>query len=358
MTRFINPGAATPVQPAGLDLVLPPAPVTPLRPALPLALLLTACAGAPPAPPPPPHAEPPPPTPVADASASDADTDAPATSAADAAPPPSEPEPAATADAAPPACPDGMALVDGDYCTELETTCLKSTYAKQNDKTICWHFERPTKCTGEKVHKRFCMDVYEYPNKKGERPQTMSNFPEAQRACAAQGKRVCTETEWTMACEGPEYLPYPYGYDRDPKKCNGDRPYIEPDVAKTVSPNKDKARAEVERLYQGVPSGSQPDCVSPYGVADMPGNADELAASETFTKKSPYDNVTTGGPWLEGVRNQCRPKIYTHNEGFKYYYLSFRCCAEPDGKPTDPRSPKQIKRGQKWNPHHVSTNSD
>jgi hypothetical protein len=58
--------------------------------------------------------------------------------------------------------------------------------------------------------------------------------------------------------------------------------------------------------------------------------------------------VTTGGPWLEGVRNQCRPKIYTHNEGFSYYYLSFRCCAEPDGKPTDPRAPKQIQRKERW----------
>jgi hypothetical protein len=57
------------------------------------------------------------------------------------------------------------------------------------------------------------------------------------------------------------------------------------------------------------------------------------------------DNVTTGGPWYRGVRNQCRPKIYTHNEGFYYYYLSFRCCAEADGKESDPRAPKQIKRG-------------
>ena len=50
------------------------------------------------------------------------------------------------------------------------------------------------------------------------------------------------------------------------------------------------------------------------------------------------------------MRNQCRPKIYQHNEGFAYYYLSFRCCAEADGKPTDPRSPKQIDRKEKWKP--------
>jgi hypothetical protein len=239
-----------------------------------------------------------------------------------------------------------MLLVDGDYCTELDAKCLRSTYAPQNKKTICWEFQEPTVCTGEKVHKRFCIDKFEYPNREGERPKVMLNFPQAQRACEGQGKRVCTETEWTTACEGPGYKPYPYGYKRDPRACNGDNPYREPDVKKTVSHDKAVAEAEVERLWQGVPSGSQPRCVSDYGVHDMPGNADELAASETFSSKSPYDNVTTGGPWLEGVRNQCRPKIYTHNEGFAYYYLSFRCCAEPDGKPTDPRSPKQIQRSR------------
>jgi hypothetical protein len=86
--------------------------------------------------------------------------------------------------------------------------------------------------------------------------------------------------------------------------------------------------------------------VSDYGVYDMPGNCDELASAES--PESKYDNVTTGGPWRYGVRNQCRPKIYTHNEGFAYYYLAFRCCAETDGAPTDPRAPKQIRRKEPW----------
>jgi formylglycine-generating enzyme len=270
----------------------------------------------------------------------------------------------------PSACPEDMVLVDGDYCTDLEVKCLKSTYAKANKKTICAEFVEPTKCTGDKVKKRYCIDKYEFPNKKGSNPEVMNDFPHAQKKCAELGKRVCTETEWTMACEGPSYKPYPYGYKRDPAKCRGDRPYKFPSKDKdglleTHSKDKKKADAELARLWDAVPSGSQPDCVSDYGVFDMPGNADELAASEGRTKqyssmKMPdgstetlraadkFDNVTTGGPWVEGVRNQCRPKIYTHNEGFSYYYLSFRCCAEPDGAKTDPRSPKQIKRGEKW----------
>ncbi len=115
-------------------------------------------------------------------------------------------------------------------------------------------------------------------------------------------------------------------------------------------PNMDKVAArdpgELARLWKGVRSGSQPDCVSAFGVADLPGNADEIASTEKPTAK--YDSATTGGPWYKGVRNQCRPKIYTHNEDFYYYYLSFRCCAEADGKPTDPRTPMQRKQGWKF----------
>jgi formylglycine-generating enzyme len=243
----------------------------------------------------------------------------------------------------PAACPAEMALVDGEYCTELEMKCLKSWYATSNKKIICEVFQEPTTCTGQKEKRRYCIDRYEYPNKKGVRPEVMNNFYQAQVLCQKEDKRVCTETEWTMACEGPSYKPYPYGYIRDATKCRGDLPY--------GNPSKDKLwkrdPVELERLWQGVVSGSQPECVSDYGVYDMPGNADELAASEHYNDGK-YDNVTTGGPWYKGVRNQCRPKIYTHDEGFQYYYLSFRCCKETDGKPTDPRSPKQIKRGQPW----------
>ena len=314
-------------------------------------LSVAACSGAPIEPATPPPAPPAPPAPtVVPSAASTADLDAGTDANSDDGGAAVATADAGAADAGPSACPEGMLLVDGEYCTEVETKCLRSTYAKQNKKTICHEFQSPSVCTGTKEHRRYCMDTFEYPNKKGERPEVMNDFPHAQRLCAAQNKRVCTETEWTMACEGPEYKPYPYGYVRDPNKCRGDREYRFPNVKATVSKDKKKAHAEIERLWDGVVSGSQPDCVSDYGVHDMPGNADELASSETKPPRSKFDNVTTGGPWLDGVRNQCRPKIYQHNEGFAYYYLSFRCCAEADGKPTDPRSPKQIERKNAWRP--------
>lgn len=244
------------------------------------------------------------------------------------------------------ACPGGMILVDGDYCTEVEHTCKKSWFDKSNRKTICEEFEPSARCTGDKQKKRFCMDRYTYPNQKGARPEVMNRFHQAELKCAALGKRLCTETEWTMACEGPRYLPYPYGFVRDANKCRGDQEWDRPDMKKVAKRDPE----ELARLWRGVPNGSQPECVSEYGVPDLPGNVDEVVASESFDLpgyKGKFDSVHTGGPWYKGVRNQCRPKIYTHDEAFYYYFLGFRCCAEPDGKATDPRTPYQIKKGWK-----------
>ena len=242
----------------------------------------------------------------------------------------------------PSACPTGMKLVEGDYCTKVEQKCKVEWYAPQNKKRVCEQFEPPTKCIGERVHKRFCIDTYAWPNKRGVRPEVMNNFYQAQVKCAAMGKRMCTESEWTFACEGPEMKPFPHGYVRDPRKCNGDHKWDGPKMSRVAK----RDPKELARLWRGVPSGSQPNCISDFGVADLPANNDEVVASEKRT--APYSSVHTGGPWYSGVRNQCRPKVYTHDEGFYYYFLGFRCCSEADGKPSEPRTPKQIRENTRW----------
>jgi formylglycine-generating enzyme len=245
----------------------------------------------------------------------------------------------------PAACPPDMKLVEGDYCTEVEHKCLKSWFDKSNKKTVCEDFEpNSAKCVGKRVKKRYCVDAYEWPNKKGERPEVMNRFHQAQIKCASVGKRMCTESEWNFACEGPEMKPFPHGYARDAKKCNGDHLWDDPNMKKVAARDGD----ELARLWKGVRSGSQPNCISDFGVADMPANTDEVVASEQTknSRHAKFDSVHTGGPWYKGVRNQCRPKVYTHDEDFYYYFLSFRCCSEADAKPTDPRTPWQIR--DKW----------
>jgi sulfatase modifying factor 1 len=246
------------------------------------------------------------------------------------------------------ACPAGMQLVEGEYCSDVDYgKCLKQWYDKSNKKEICEEFEPKSTCVGTKTKKRFCMDTYTWPNEKGARSEVMNRFHQAQVKCAAVGKRMCTESEWNLACEGPQMLPFPYGYVRDTNKCHGDMEWDSPDMPKVAKRDPE----ELARLWKGVRNGSQPECISPYGVADLPGNTDEVVQSESFNEpgfKGKFDSIHTGGPWYKGVRNQCRPKIYTHDEGFYYYFLGFRCCAEPDGAPTEKLTAKQRKEKWKW----------
>jgi formylglycine-generating enzyme len=310
---------------------------------IPLVLVAACSATSRPAPTPAPA---PPPSAIIEAgpeAAADSEADAGDASDADVPDAPADGAQAAV-DAGPAACAPDQILVDGDYCTEVEQKCLKSWYDKSNKKTVCEVFEPPSRCTGERVHKRFCIDRYSWPNVAGERPEVMNNFYQAQVKCASIGRRMCTESEWTLACEGPEMKPYPYGFVRDPHKCNGDHPWDGPDMKKVAK----RDAKELARLWKGVRNGTQPECVSDYGVPDLPGNTDDVVSSENFGGgwQGKFDSVHSGGPWYKGTRNQCRPKIYTHDEGFYYYFLGFRCCSEPDFQPTDPRTPKQ--RNGKW----------
>jgi len=66
---------------------------------------------------------------------------------------------------------------------------------------------------------RACMDTYEWPNQKGVVPAVMDRFVDAEAKCAGAGKRLCTEFEWEMACEGPETLPWPYGWQKDRRRA-------------------------------------------------------------------------------------------------------------------------------------------
>jgi formylglycine-generating enzyme len=171
---------------------------------------------------------------------------------------------------------------------------------------------------------RFCIDRFEYPNVKGENPIIVATYTEATAMCRASGKRLCSEAEWTFACEGEEAMPYPYGYARDAEACVVDqswRPFAE---GALFPRDGDNAREELDRLWQGQPSGSRPKCKSPAGVYDLTGNVDEWTRS---TRSEGYASILKGGYWGP-VRARCRASTRAHDEGFVAYQQSFRCCAD------------------------------
>lgn len=226
-------------------------------------------------------------------------------------------------------CPEGMVLVDGDYCPDVEQECLHwvdatgaATEAPKPGMTgRCGEWRYPSKCLSLKVHKRFCIDRYEYPNVKGERPKSWMTWETMKAACEAQGKRLPTRSEWTFACEGPDMKPYPYGdgYHRDRTACNFDNPVPKGvDVFKSRAPG-DEMTKRLDAML--VPSGSMPRCVSPFGVFDMVGNIDESVVNETG---KPYVSGLMSGH-VFGVRNACRPMTEAHGPSFGWYETGGRC---------------------------------
>ncbi len=224
-------------------------------------------------------------------------------------------------------CPEGSVLVDGDFCSNAEEVCtrhvdeLGRTVPAPADGSLgrCAGFRYPTRClSAQKVHMRYCIDRYEYPNVKGQIPQSWMSWYEAKSACEGQGKRMCTQSEWAFSCEGPDMKPYPYGdgYHRDRTACNFDND----ETGVNVRADRKDLRM-LDRFLK--PSGSQPRCVSPFGVYDMPGNLDEFVINESG---HPYKSGLMGGH-VFGVRNACRPMTNGHNEAFSWYETTARCCA-------------------------------
>ena len=229
------------------------------------------------------------------------------------------------------ACRSDMIEVDGTFCPFLDQICIKRPLAMSYR---CSEYRAPSgSCQTGTTHKHFCMDTYEWPNKAGEDPVVMKSWYEARDACQSLGKRLCTQDEWTLACEGPEHLPYPYGYTRDATACNIDRDAIQVDESALKRP--DKRAAEVARLWQGEASGSRPGCKSPFGVYDMTGNVDEWTVNETG---NPHNSALKGGYW-SWVRGRCRAVTAGHDEGFRYYQIGWRCCANPGASSTPPIAP-------------------
>src|SRR6185436_12895983 len=113
-------------------------------------------------------------------------------------------------------------------------------------------------CQTKTTKKHFCIDRYEYPNARGEKPVVMKTWHEARIACESAGKRLGGDSEWTLACEGRERLPYPYGRERDKNACNIDKSH--PAVNEKALANPHTRDAEVERLWQGEPSGTRAAC--------------------------------------------------------------------------------------------------
>lgn len=213
-------------------------------------------------------------------------------------------------------CPDEMVLVAGSYCRQVEQRCLKWLDPPSLPFARCAQYSEPSRCVGRRAELRYCIDRFEYTPPGAQLPLGGQSLKSANQLCNGLGKRLCTEPEWTFACEGEQMQPYPYGFVRQPL-CNQDRT----DLFERGKPWQLRDWRE--------PSGARPRCVSPWGVFNLVGNLDEPVIRTDVAAGAPYSSALKGGWWLPG-RNRCRASTLGHDDAYRGFQVGVRCCANAD----------------------------
>ncbi len=162
---------------------------------------------------------------------------------------------------------------------------------------------------------RYCIDTYE-----ASRPDATADGPgsdasaarsvasvipwsgvaltEAQAACAAAGKRLCTSFEWQASCQGGALTLYPYGNSYNGAACNG---------------------SNIPPLDQPVPCGQFTSCVSEEGTLDQSGNLKEWTA----------DGIIRGGAFADPQLNlRCSSRDTPNPADPPRPSYGFRCCRD------------------------------
>ncbi len=125
----------------------------------------------------------------------------------------------------------------------------------------------------------------------------------ASEACRGAGKRLCSASEWKIACEGPNHTVYGYGDTYRPNICNGIDSFGEGN-------------------FHLIPTGSFPDCTNEWGAFDLNGNLWEHTAdgSDATVRGGAYNCLDSAtlhrcdyvpGDWTPSARG-------------------FRCCLSPE----------------------------
>jgi len=138
-------------------------------------------------------------------------------------------------------------------------------------------------------------------------PASGISYVDADRACRAAGLRLCTEEEWSRACEGLDPVRrLPYGDTWEAHRCNGAEWDDPPDRPLTAS-------------------GALERCVTPEGVFDLSGNVWEWTSG--LDRSGTLRELRGGGAHNGESNSVCRPNDGLFlapeiDEGL----LGFRCC--------------------------------
>ncbi len=226
---------------------------------------------------------------------------------------------ALSAEARAPACPGDMALIPSHgaspaFCIDRYEATTIELDARGRDTAPHSAF---TPVAGKRVRAV---------SRAGAFPQAYISRDEAETACKASHKRLCSEDEWVFACKGKVPTVYPYddvaidGYCND----NGKSPLgivhgadVEAAYASPVAMNDPQLNQLPGTLAR---SGSHTKCRNAFGVFDMVGNVHEWVADKAGTFR--------GGYYLDVHKNGdgCNYRTTAHDATYHDYSTGFRCC--------------------------------
>lgn len=191
-------------------------------------------------------------------------------------------------------CPADMVWVGGEYCPRVNAAAEHSS------------------CGGGERTIAVCMDPFEYPNQQGVFPAVMLDYSAARGVCAAEGKRLCSESEWTFACQR----------QRQGADCNIGRTDL---VVRTQELAKPERVSREVAANEGRRPNGETGCVNDFRVFDLLGNVQEWVKSE---HSQPFVGALKGGRYNQGSIG-CSRSIYVSDAWTRYPHTGVRCCADP-----------------------------
>ncbi|MCB9582841.1 MAG: SUMF1/EgtB/PvdO family nonheme iron enzyme [Polyangiaceae bacterium] len=213
-------------------------------------------------------------------------------------------------------CPAGMVSVHGKFCIDAYEASVDVVDARGRTRRRQSPYHMPNE--GERIRAR---------SRRGVVPQAYISQEQAEAACEAAGKRLCTDDEWVEACKGRSPTLYPYGDEHQDGRCND----------KGVSPLRKLHGAGDGLDVFGIEAMNDPRlnkvpgslartgqfrrCRNSFGAYDMVGNLHEWTANPT--------GVFRGGYYLDNELHGrgCSYLTTGHNTKYHDYSIGFRCCS-------------------------------